>query len=85
VIVEKTISECNKLRERLMKIRRKKRDGVIILLACCFVAGIVMSQFLIIGFSFWMSIGVIFTVALIIHYGTIEAEVVHKMENLGNC
>ena len=85
MIVEKRIGECSELRGRLANIRRKKRDRIIIIVVYCIVAGIVMSQFLIIGATFWMLVGFFFTLALITHYRTAEAEIIDKMQNLANC
>jgi hypothetical protein len=81
--VEKTISSCIELRERLTNIKRKKRNRITFVVAYCIVAGIVMSQFLIVGFTFWMFIALIFISALIINYRAKEAQVIQNIKKLG--
>jgi hypothetical protein len=81
--VEKTISSCIELRERLTNIKREKRNRITFVVAYCIVAGIVMSQFLIVGFTFWMFIALIFISALIINYRAKEAQVIQNIKKLG--
>jgi cell division protein FtsL len=81
--VEKTIDACIKLRERLKKVKREKRNRITFAVAFCIVAGIITSQFLIIGFSIWMLIAFLFVWALIMSYSVKEAQVNQNMKKLG--
>jgi predicted membrane protein len=83
VFVEKAINACNELREKLKNIRREKRNRLVFAVGFCFVAGIVMSQFLIIGFTFWLFIAFVFVCALIVIYRGREARVNQSEEKLG--
>ena len=77
------IDACIKLREMLKKTQREKRIRIAFVIAFCSVAGIVMSQFLIIGFTFWLFIAFIFVWALIMIYSAREAHLNHDQEKLG--
>lgn len=82
--VEKTMSEFTELSDRLANTRREKKEGILIIVVYCLVAGIVMSQFLLIGVTFWTFVAFIFIVALLIHYQKVEAEIINKMNNMEN-
>jgi hypothetical protein len=84
VTVEKTMSEFTELSDRLANTRREKKEGILIIVVYCLVAGIVMSQFLLIGVTFWTFVAFIFIVALLIHYQKVEAEIINKMNNMEN-
>lgn len=83
MFVEKAIKACNELRERLKNIRREKRNRLVFAVTFCFMAGIVMSHFLIIGFTFWLFIAFIFACALIMICSAREARVKQDEEKLG--
>jgi uncharacterized membrane protein YhaH (DUF805 family) len=81
--VEKKIDACIKLRERLKKVKREKRKRIIFAVAFCIVAGMITSEFLIGGFSFWMVIAFFFVWALIMSYRAREAKVNQNMKKMG--
>ena len=78
------MSEFTELSDRLANTRREKKEGILIIVVYCLVAGIVMSQFLLIGVTFWTFVAFIFIVALLIHYQKVEAEIINKMNNMEN-
>ena len=80
--MEKTVSEHTKLTKKLTNLRKEKRDRIGIVVVYCFIAGIVMSQFLLIGATFWLIIGFLFIAALISHYRKAEAEITDKIQEL---
>ena len=83
MFVEKKLDACVKLRERLRKTKREERISIAFAIAYCSVAGIVMSHFLIIGFTFWLFIAFVLVFALIMIYSAREAQVNQDQEKLG--
>lgn len=81
--MEKTINACIKLRESLMKTKREKIKRITFAIAFCFVAGIVMSKFLIVGFTVWMFVGFFLVWALVMVYSGREAHLNQNIEKLG--
>ena len=81
--MEKTINACIRLRERLKKTKREKRKRIAFLIVFCFVAGIVMSEFLMIGFTFWMFVAFYSIWALTKIYRAREAHLNQNIEKLG--
>jgi fatty acid desaturase len=81
--VEEEIKSCNELRERLEKIKRKKRNRIAFAVAVCIVAGIITSEFLIIGFSIWLFIAFVFVWALLMIYGAREATLNQNKQEMG--
>jgi Flp pilus assembly protein TadB len=83
VFVKKAINACNELREKLKNIRREKRNRLFFAVGFCVVAGIVTSQFLIIGFAFWLFIAFVFVCAIIVIYSGREARINQSEEKFG--
>lgn len=81
--MEKTIDVCIKLRESLKKIKMEKIKRIAFLIVFCFVAGIVMSEFLMIGFTFWMFVAFFSVSALTMIYSAREANLNQNIEKLG--
>jgi fatty acid desaturase len=81
--VEKAIKACDELRERLKSIKREKRKRIVFTVAFCVVAGIVMSEFLILGFSIWLVIAFIFVWSLLMIYGARETALNQDKEKMG--
>jgi len=81
--VEKAIKSCDELRKRLKSIKKEKRNRITFSVAVCIVAGIITSQFLIIGFSIWLFIALVFVWSLLMIYRARETALNQKKEKLG--
>jgi Flp pilus assembly protein TadB len=81
--MEKPKKVCNDLRERLKNMEREKRNRIIFVVVYCIVAGIVTSEFFIIGFSIWLFTAFIFVWALLAIYNAREAKLNKDKEELG--
>jgi membrane protein implicated in regulation of membrane protease activity len=81
--VKKAIKTCDELKERLKSIKKEKRKRIIFAVVFCVVAGVIMSEFLILGFSIWLGIAFFSVWSLLMIYGARETALNQDKEKLG--